>query len=124
MNDLADEPLDSVFHALAHCVRRKILDYVVAHPGCSAGDIAVQFQISRIAVSKHIKILHKAELLIVEKSGRSSLHFFNAIPIQMIYDRWTDEYSQFFASQLNAFKQQLESNLESTSTEDCHEKTA
>jgi len=124
MNDNSDEPLDSVFHALAHSIRRQILDYVLAHPGCSAGDISQQFQISRIAVGKHIKILQQAELLVIEKSGRTSLHYFNAMPIQMIYDRWTDEYSQFFASHLNAFKLQIESEQESDQTEDCHEKTA
>ena len=120
--------MDNIFHALAHGVRREILDYVLAHPGCLAGDIAEQFEISRIGVSKHIKILHKAELLVIEKSGRNSLHYFNAVPIQMIYDRWTDEYSQFFAGKLSAFKLQLESNpesnLECNPTEDSHEKTA
>lgn len=95
---------------------------------CTTGDIAAQFKISRIGVSKHIKILHKAELLMIEKSGRNSLHYFNPVPIQMIYDRWTNEYSQFFASKLNAFKRQLESSLgsetDSELTEDSHEKTA
>lgn len=112
--------MDRVFHALAHDIRREILDYVVANPGCSAGEIAEQFTISRIAVRKHIKLLSEAQLLVLEKSGRHCFHYFNAIPIQTIYDRWTNQYSQFFASKLNAFKFQIESDA----TEDSHEKTA
>lgn len=100
--------MDDVFHALAHKMRREILDYVKQHPGCLAGDICAQFEVSRIAVSKHIKILEQADLMIIEKAGRTRLHYFNVMPIQAIYDLWTDEYSRFFASQMSAFKLQLE----------------
>lgn len=100
--------MDDVFHALAHKMRRQILDYVKQNPGCSAGDICGQFDVSRIAVGKHIKVLAQADLLVIEKAGRSTLHYFNVMPIQAIYDSWTDEYSRFFASKMNAFKLQLE----------------
>ena len=110
--------MDKVFNALAHETRRQILDFVMQHAGALSGEIADQFGISRIAVSKHIKILEQANLLIIEKSGRERLHYFNPMPIQTIYDRWTNEYSQFFAPKLNAFKTDLES------PEEAHEKTA
>ena len=110
--------MDNVFHALAHETRRHILDFVMNNAGALSGDITMQFDMSRIAVSKHIKILEQAGLLIIEKSGRERLHYFNPMPIQAIYDRWTNEYSQFFARKLNAFKADLESS------EETHEKTA
>ena len=100
--------MDEVFQALAHNMRRQILDFVMQHPGVQSGDIYAQFEVSRIAVSKHIKILEKAELLIVEKHGRARLHYFNVMPIQAIYNRWTNEYSRFFASKLQDFKTMLE----------------
>ena len=112
--------MDKVFHALAHDTRRQILDYVMANPGCLANDIAGQFETSRIAVRKHIKILEESNLLITEKEGRNSHHYFNPVPIQLIYDRWTNQYSQFFASKLTSFKLQVESD----STEEDNEKTA
>ncbi|TQV88685.1 helix-turn-helix transcriptional regulator [Aliikangiella coralliicola] len=106
--------MDAIFHALAHQVRRQILDFVTENPGCQSGEICEQFTISRIAVSKHIKILEKADLVVIEKAGRARLHYFNSIPIQAIYDRWTNEYSHFFAHKLNAFKHQLEQEEEDT----------
>lgn len=110
--------MDDVFHALAHNMRRQILDFVMVNPGCLSGEICAQFDVSRIAVSKHIKILEKADLLVIEKAGRMRLHYFNALPIQAIYDRWTNEYSQFFASKMNLFKQQLEADDDDEQTQD------
>ena len=102
--------IDDVFQALAHPHRRQIIDFVNSKPGCLAGEITALFESSRIAVAKHIKVLEKADLLIIEKSGRTKLHYFNVMPIQMIYDRWTDQYSHFFAGSMHSFKQYLEQN--------------
>ncbi|MBM7073167.1 helix-turn-helix transcriptional regulator [Shewanella sp. 202IG2-18] len=96
--------MDEVFQALAHPHRRQIIDFVHQTPGCSSGEIAALFESSRIAVAKHIKILEKAQLLLIEKSGRTKQHYFNIMPIQTVYDRWTDQYSQFFSAPLNSFK--------------------
>ncbi|MCO7222944.1 helix-turn-helix transcriptional regulator [Pleionea sp. CnH1-48] len=113
--------MDSIFQALAHEIRRQILDIVKENPGCHSGDICEYFDVSRIAISKHIKILEQASLLVIEKSGRHRLHYFNPMPIQAIYERWTDEYSQFFAPKINLFKQQLEREEQQESND---EKTA
>ena len=75
-------------------------------------DICGHFDMSRIAVMKHLKILEQANLLVTEKVGKQRHHYFNVIPIQQIYDRWTDEYSRFMASRLTGFKQQIEQALE------------
>jgi len=109
--------IDQVFQALAHPTRREIIDFVRENSGCTVSEICQLFDISRIAVSKHIKLLEQARLLIVEKEGRHSFHYFNVMPIQMIYERWTDEYSAFFARKLQQFKQQLETDLRGDSDE-------
>lgn len=101
--------MDAVFLALCHRHRRKILDLVKNMPGCSVGDVAKYFEISRIAVMKHLSVLEKAQLVVSRKSGRRRELFFNAVPIQLIYDRWTDEYSRFWASQAADLKYILES---------------
>lgn len=100
--------MDDVFQALSHSARRKILDIVGKMPGCNVNDVAKYFSMSRIAVMKHLGILEKANLLISQKSGRSRELYFNAVPIQMIYDRWTTEYSQFWASKLTDLKFETE----------------
>ena len=91
--------MDAVFVTLAHQHRRKILDIIKDMPGCSVGDVAKYFDISRIAVMKHLGVLEDADLVISRRNGRRRELFFNAVPIQMIHDRWSDEYSRFWASQ-------------------------
>lgn len=100
--------MDGLFQALAHSARRKMLDIIGKMPGCNVNDVAKYFSMSRIAVMKHLNILEKAKLLISQKSGRSRELYFNAVPIQMIYDRWTTDYSQFWASKLTDLKFQTE----------------
>lgn len=117
------QSIDTTLSALAHPLRRQIIDYVSNNPGANNGMICEQFEVSRIAISKHIKVLDKANLLAIEESGRERLHYFNVLPIQEIYDRWTDEYSQFFAKKMMAFKLDIESNSKKNN-EDSHEKTA
>lgn len=100
--------MDDIFQALAHAARRQILDIVGRMPGCSVNDVAKYFSMSRIAVMKHLAVLEKANLIISQKAGRSRELFFNVVPIQLIYDRWTTEYSQFWASKLTDLKFQTE----------------
>lgn len=109
--------MDATFQALANKTRRQILDLVKDNPGCLVMDICEHFDMSRIAVMKHLKILEQASLLVTEKIGKEKHHYFNVIPIQQIYDRWTDEYSRFMASRLTAFKDQVERDMESEENE-------
>ncbi len=103
-----ENTMDTLFHALASRVRRQALDIIKAHSGCTVNEVCEHFSISRIAVMKHLRVLEEAGLVTSQKSGRSRRLFFNAVPIQLIYDRWTDEYSQFWASKLADWKYKLE----------------
>jgi predicted transcriptional regulator len=101
--------MDAVFHALANGERRRVLDIVKERPGCSVNHVAGFFEISRIAVMKHLRVLERAGLILSEKEGRTRRLFFNGVPIQMIYDRWTSEYSALWASRLTRVKYRIES---------------
>lgn len=102
------ESMDNVFHALASEVRRTMLDIVRHAPGCSVKDVCEHFDVSRIAVMKHLAVLEKAGLLISEKHGRTRALYFNTVPIQMIHDRWSDEFSAMWAGKMTAIKYRLE----------------
>lgn len=102
------DSLDKVFHALASPVRRQIIDFVVASPGCNVSDVSRPFDVSRIAVMKHLAVLEDADLIVSEKKGRSRTLYFNAVPIQMIHERWTDKFSAMWAGRLTAFKARME----------------
>lgn len=103
------DQIDLVFQAMASKPRRLIMDLVKDQPGCCLSDLCAHFEISRIAVLKHLQVLENAKLIVSRKEGRKRALFFNAAPIQMIYDRWTTEYSAFWASQAVDLKYLAES---------------
>lgn len=105
------ESMDLIFHALANLQRRKIMDLVKNMPGCSVNDLCKYFETSRIAVMKHLNVLVEAQLIISKKEGRTRQLYFNVAPIQMIYDRWSTEYSRFWATQAVDLKYKVESQL-------------
>jgi DNA-binding transcriptional ArsR family regulator len=106
------ESMDSVFHALASQPRRAMLDIVQANPGSSVLEVAGHFDVSRIAVMKHLNVLEQAGLIISQKTGRVRRLYFNATPIQMIHERWTTDYSAHWAGRLSKFKHDIEASLE------------
>lgn len=105
---MCPDPMDAVFQALAHRVRRRILDIVRDRPGCNVNEVAEHFGISRIGVMKHLRVLEKADLVLSEKEGRDRRLYLNAMPIQRIHERWISEYGVFWAAAVSDIKQRAE----------------
>ncbi|MDX1516596.1 MAG: helix-turn-helix transcriptional regulator [Woeseiaceae bacterium] len=105
------DSMDNVFQALASATRRAMLDIVRDRPGCSVVHVCGFFDVSRIAVMKHLNVLERAGLIVSEKQGRTRRLYFNAAPIQMIYERWTTKYSAMWAGRLTEFKRHVEDSL-------------
>lgn len=61
--------VDRVFAALASTPRRKILAYL-SEASMTAGEIAERFEMSKPALSKHLKLLEHAGLVSSEKKGQ------------------------------------------------------
>ena len=102
------DEMDAVFFALGSEPRRRILDVLKKEPGCNVNRVCEFFAIGRVAVMKHLDVLEGANLVISERSGRERLLFFNPVPIHMIYDRWTTEFSAYWAGRLARMKYRLE----------------
>jgi len=96
--------MDAVLQALGNESRRRMLDIVKAQPGIAVGALARAFDVSRIAVMKHLAALEDANLIVSEKDGRVRKLYINAVPIQMIHERWTTEYSAYWAGQVTRIK--------------------
>ncbi|MEQ8936607.1 MAG: metalloregulator ArsR/SmtB family transcription factor [Amphiplicatus sp.] len=113
-----DRDMDIVFQALAHESRRRMLDLVRNAPGIGVGELAQEFDVSRIAVMKHLAVLEEAGLIVSQKEGRTRRLYFNAVPIQIIYDRWTDEYSGYWAKRVASIKYAAEAAAKARRGED------
>ncbi|MEM9388190.1 MAG: metalloregulator ArsR/SmtB family transcription factor [Pseudomonadota bacterium] len=115
---ITSEGMDDVFHALAHQTRRRILDLVRDQPGLAVGELARSFDVSRIAIMNHLAVLERAGLVISERAGRSRRLYLNAAPIQMINDRWLNDFSGHWASRLMAIKYAAEQPQAATGEEE------
>ena len=75
-----DRELDAVFRALADPTRRVILDELAKRDGQPLFEICVRLvqghgmNLTRQAVSKHLKVLENADLVDVRWEGRTKLH--------------------------------------------------
>jgi predicted transcriptional regulator len=108
---MSPDELDIVFHALAHRDRRRILEIVREAPGSRVEDVARRFETSRIAVMKHLRLLETAGLIHSEKVGRERRMYFNAVPIQLIYEAWTTEFSREAAAEMARIKAAVEAEV-------------
>ncbi|WP_136637432.1 ArsR/SmtB family transcription factor [Pseudooceanicola onchidii] len=103
-----DTEADTLFSALAHASRRKMLDIVRDQPGITVGQLASQFDTSRITVINHLSLLTDAGLILSEKDGRSRKLYLNAAPIHAIQRRWIDAYGANWAEQTLTLKDMAE----------------
>jgi DNA-binding transcriptional ArsR family regulator len=101
---LDEREMDTVLQALGNESRRRMLDIIKGKPGIAVGALAREFDVSRIAVMKHLAVLEEANLIVSEKDGRVRKLYINTVPIQMIHERWTTEYSAYWAGQLTRIK--------------------
>ena len=99
---------DFVFKALADPSRRLLLDLLFERDGRTLSELEKHLEMTRFGVMKHLKVLEEANLVITRKAGREKLHFLNAVPIQLIHDRWIDKYTEQRVTALADLKAALE----------------
>src|SRR6266436_10056557 len=88
-----------VWLALADPTRRRILDLLREQPRIT-GDIASHFEVSRIAIMRHLQVLATSGLITSRKRGRERWHYLDAVPLQRMYERWVDTHSASWTSGL------------------------
>ena len=93
---------ESAFHALADPTRRALLD-LLRQGSQPAGQIARSFPVSRPAISKHLRLLRKAHLVVETRSGRHRLYRLNPEPLKAV-DSWLERYRVFWSVNLASLK--------------------
>jgi len=104
------DDLAAVWKALADPTRRRLLDRLKDGPW-TTGELCTRFPLSRFAVMKHLTILERAGLVIVERHGRERWNYLNAVPIQQIYEGWISGYAGFWATSLLRLKRRVEERV-------------
>jgi len=101
-----------VFKALADPTRRQLLDDLFEDDGQNLGSLEAGYDMTRIGVSKHLRVLEEAGLVVSRRKGREKLHFLNPVPIRQIHDRWVSKYTETWAAGLVELKSDLEATME------------
>ena len=107
---MESDALDATFFALSSDMRRRLLDLLKREPGCNVNRVALFFEaeVGRHAVMKHLVVLEQGGLVVSQREGRERRLWFDATPIQLIHERWTTEFSAFWASRLTRLKYSAE----------------
>lgn len=95
---------DALFEAIAEPTRRALLDILLVEGPQPAGELARRFpQVSRPAVSKHLRLLRAARLVRVEKQGRQRYYWLEGRDLEQIAT-WLVRYEQYWRGRLAALK--------------------
>ncbi|HZF35398.1 MAG TPA: metalloregulator ArsR/SmtB family transcription factor [Candidatus Angelobacter sp.] len=102
----ADDRLDLVFHALSDRTRRALLGRLAQGPAM-VSELAEPFDMSRIAVSKHVRVLERARLVARAVDGRVHRCSLVAKPLQDV-EQWLDHYRAFWGDTLDLLAHYVE----------------
>jgi len=95
-----------VFQAIADPTRRQIIG-LLANRQLNLNAIADNFDISRPAISKHIKILTQCGLIIIKQDGRDRYCKANFSKLTEVSE-WVEQYRKFWNQKLDALGDFLE----------------
>lgn len=98
------------FKALSDATRRDILALLRKRPDCSAGDIAAAFpNISRPAVSRHLRVLREAGLATATGRGREQRYTLSLARLARVHHEWFAQFDDLWGASLVALKGRTES---------------
>jgi DNA-binding transcriptional ArsR family regulator len=99
---------EAVFRAIADPTRRQILGMLRGR-AYTVGEIAGNFRTSRPAISKHLRVLRTAGLVVTKRQGTARICQLNPLPLRAV-DGWLRDYQGLWRASLRNLKRHLESD--------------
>jgi DNA-binding transcriptional ArsR family regulator len=99
-------PTADVFHAISDPTRRRLLR-LLEHGERPVNVLAGQFDMTRPAVSQHLRVLREAGLVRERRVGRERRYRLHAPPLRQV-STWVDRYERFWDGRLRALGDQLD----------------
>ncbi|MET0954715.1 MAG: metalloregulator ArsR/SmtB family transcription factor [Cryobacterium sp.] len=109
---MATDQLSRTFSALSDPTRRAILT-MLSQGEATVNDIAAPFDISLPAISKHLQVLEKAELISRGRDAQWRPARLNAVTLAPAAD-WIDGYRRFWDTSFDALEQHFTSEEKGT----------
>jgi DNA-binding transcriptional ArsR family regulator len=101
--------LTSIFAALADPTRRAIIERL-ALVEASAGQLAEPFGISKPAISKHLKVLENANLIVRKKDAQWHRFQLQSDSLKLASD-WIARYKKYWEGQFDSLSEYLNENI-------------
>jgi DNA-binding transcriptional ArsR family regulator len=98
--------MTTAFEILAEPTRRRILD-LLRERERSVGDLVAALGVSQPGVSKHLRVLREAGMVVVRQDAQRRLYALNPEPLAEI-DAWLQPYRQLWADRLDALERHLD----------------
>ncbi|MEP7164544.1 MAG: metalloregulator ArsR/SmtB family transcription factor [Ferruginibacter sp.] len=95
-----------VFQAIADPTRRAIIN-MIASQSLNLNSVAENFDVSRPAISKHIKILTECGLIVIKQKGRERFCEAKLEQLNEVSD-WVEQYRQFWNMKLDSLENYLD----------------
>jgi DNA-binding transcriptional ArsR family regulator len=95
-----------VFQAIADPTRREII-HLIAYKSLNLNSIAEQFDVSRPAISQHIKILKECGLITIKKTGRERFCEAKLSQLNQVSE-WIEQYRKLWAGRFDVIDELLE----------------
>jgi DNA-binding transcriptional ArsR family regulator len=100
------DPLSMTFAALADPTRRAILARL-ASGECSVTELAAPFNMSMPAVSKHLRVLERAGLIVRRREAQWRPCRIEAAPLKQVSD-WAEHYRHIWEERLDRLDKYLQ----------------
>ena len=91
-----------VFQAIADPTRREIINMIAEQP-LNLNSVARQFNVSRPAISKHIKILTECGLIVIRQQGRERYCEAKLESLNEVHN-WIEQYKVFWNKKFDALE--------------------
>ena len=95
-----------VFQAIADPTRRQIIN-MISHRPLNLNAVAEKFDMTRQAVSLHVKILEECGLIVLKQQGRERFCEARLEKLGEVSE-WVEQYRQHFEQKLDSLEKYLE----------------
>jgi|SRR6187200_1265088 DNA-binding transcriptional ArsR family regulator len=96
-----------VFNAIAEPKRREIIELLARRGALAVGALVLAMGLPQPAISKHLSVLRKVGVVLVDQEGRQRMYRLDAQQLKTVFD-WAKSFEQLWAHQLDRIKQRAE----------------
>lgn len=97
--------LDNIFGALSDPTRRDILSRI-SQSALSVGEIAIHYDLTFAAISKHLKVMEKAKLIIKRRKGKEQIVYIAPSALASA-DAYLEFYRQLWEQRIDSLNEYL-----------------